>query len=275
MKPTITDSASAVALPVIVDHLKKIDYYRNRSDLTACFNAGLLNNDHLHACIDTKKVWKLDPSGRGFTETTIPVQKNDEIYVWPFAAPPCSPVDEGQVGSPIPTVKQVRMMIANRPLTLHVSNVNEDGTKGYTVLVYTFKNEAAYNEWDRVKPAGWIAQPAYFRITETRQVNGYFPSIGFLEGVGTHNRNIFPGARLFQLKATYGIPLEISLENLTRRSMVVDWQGFIKEARLAGWYDFQTMEVVQNALADVFDRDVQQAILQRMKKFILANPMPA
>lgn len=87
--------------------------------------------------------------------------------------------------------------------------------------------------------------------------------------------HIFPGARLFQLKATHGVPLEISLENLTNRSMIVDWVGFIKEARLSGWYDFQTLEVIQNALADVFDRDYQEAIILRLKRYILKNPMTA
>lgn len=89
----------------------------------------------------------------------------------------------------------------------------------------------------------------------------------------THPTKLFPGRRLFQLKATHGVPLEISLENLARASMVVEWVGFIEEARLSGWYDFQTLEVIQNALADVFDRDVQQAIILRIKKFILTNPM--
>lgn len=102
----------------------------------------------------------------------------------------------------------------------------------------------------------------------------------FSEIMAAHQRkatampdHVFPGARLFQLKATYGIPLEISLENLTRRSMVVDWTGFINEARLSGWYDFQTLEVVQNALADVFDRDVQEAVILRLKLFIVKNPL--
>jgi alanyl-tRNA synthetase len=85
---------------------------------------------------------------------------------------------------------------------------------------------------------------------------------------------IFPGARLFQIKATHGVPLDISLDLLFHRCQLrVDWQGFVDEARRNHWWDFQTLEVIQNALAEVLDHAEQQAIVLRLKRYMLENPL--
>lgn len=83
--------------------------------------------------------------------------------------------------------------------------------------------------------------------------------------------DIFPGARLFQIKATHGVPLDITLDLLFSRHLRVDWQGFVDEARRNHWWDFQTLDVVQNALAEVLDHTDQQAILLRLKRYMLEN----
>jgi len=83
--------------------------------------------------------------------------------------------------------------------------------------------------------------------------------------------DIFPGARLFQIKATHGVPLDITLDLLFSRHLRVDGQGFVDEARRNHWWDFQTLDVVQNALAEVLDHTDQQAILLRLKRYMLEN----
>lgn len=168
---------------------------------------------------------------------------------------------------------QSRMVVNTRPHTVCVTNLKGKGiASGFQTFIYTFKSGVEFYDWrhsDKFDPHG------IYRINKEKKVLAYEDNgkSNFFGEVGTHIDNIFPGARLFQLKATHGVPLEISLENLTRRSMVVDWTDFVKEARLSGWYDFQTLEVIQNALADVFDRDVQEAVILRIKRFILKNPM--
>lgn len=152
----------------------------------------------------------------------------------------------------------------------------QDGVRipGPNINLYTFRTEEQFKDWIEspvFDPKG------YYTINDSEKVLAYEEgalSKGFAI-VGTHPTKLFPGDKLFQLKATHGIPLEISLENLTRRSMVVDWVGFINEARLSGWYDFQTLEVIQNALADVFDRDYREAITLRLKRYILSHPLTA
>lgn len=182
----------AVGLPLMVDRGSKMDFYRDRTSLDACFKSGLLNKDHSHITLNDVKGWKLDVSGKGFVEFDPLADRGPEKYP------------------------------------------GEHREYKFSEIMAELRRKAA-------------ALPPH----------------------------IFPGGRLFQLKATHGVPLEISLENLTSRSMVVDWVGFIKEARLSGWYDFQTLEVIQNALADVFDRDYQEAITLRLKRYILKNPMTA
>lgn len=201
---------------------------------------------------------------------------NGKGYVWPFFSPSASDKQRFRDGELVlPDIKQVRMrMNSGWPVRVHVSNVSKEGVRipDDEVNLYTFKDEEQFKDW--IKSAAFDPKGYY-------TVNGSEKVLAYEEGalstsmvvVGTHPRKLFPGERLFQLKATHGVPLEISLENLTRASMVVEWEGFIEEARLSGWYDFQTLEVVQNALEDVFDRTDQEAILLRLKRFILKHPI--
>lgn len=88
---------------------------------------------------------------------------------------------------------------------------------------------------------------------------------------------LFPGAKLFQLKATHGMPLENSLDILLNQKRVrVDWVGFVEEARKNGWWDFQTLEAVENALVDAtIPRTVTACILSGIKCYISRNRHPA
>lgn len=82
---------------------------------------------------------------------------------------------------------------------------------------------------------------------------------------------IFPGALLFDLRSTHGLPLDFALDRIMNvEHMPVEWPGFIEAARANGWWDFQTFEVVQHALIDAqVPRDTTHAILQRFKLYVL------
>ena len=87
----------------------------------------------------------------------------------------------------------------------------------------------------------------------------------------------FPGDKLFQLKATHGMPLENSLDILmNQQSLKIDWVGFIEEARKNEWWDFQIIEAVEQALVDAtIDRHSCDQILKRMRAYMLTNRHPA
>lgn len=200
---------------------------------------------------------------------------NGKDFVWPYSRPHPRDIKKIQDGElTIPDIKQVRMkMTSGYPIRVAVNNVTKEGdSKGETINLYTFRDEEQFKDWIEspvFDPKG------YFTINGSNKVLAYEEwalSKAFVN-VGTHPTKLFPGDKLFQLKATHGIPLEISLENLTRASMVVEWELFIKEARTSGWYDFQTLEVIQNALEDVFDRDTQEAVILRIKRFIMSHPI--
>lgn len=81
----------------------------------------------------------------------------------------------------------------------------------------------------------------------------------------------FPGAKLFELKATHGLPLEAAVDRIINgENMVIDWQGFINQARAQGWYDFQTLDVAEQALTDAdVPRDYRDAVVLRMKAYVM------
>lgn len=89
-------------------------------------------------------------------------------------------------------------------------------------------------------------------------------------------KRLFPGATLFAMKATHGLPLDFALDRIINDAgMAVDWGGFIDAARENGWWDFQTIEAMGHALSDaLLPRDVQREIVARAKLYMLANPHP-
>jgi alanyl-tRNA synthetase len=91
------------------------------------------------------------------------------------------------------------------------------------------------------------------------------------------NKSPYSGAKLFQLKATHGMPLENALDILlNQHSMKVDWVGFVDEARKNEWWDFQTLDVVENALSEsTVDRNTTAHIIDGIKRYMLQQPHPA
>ena len=86
---------------------------------------------------------------------------------------------------------------------------------------------------------------------------------------------MFDGAKLFQLKATHGLPLEVAVERILRDEEIpIRWETFVEEARANGWYDFQTMEVIDQALVDSgVSREYRSGVMYRFKLYVLSNPI--
>lgn len=86
---------------------------------------------------------------------------------------------------------------------------------------------------------------------------------------------IFPGKELFELKATYGLPLEIAIEEIHNKNGIIEWPGFIEEARKNEWWDFKTYDVIKYALEDAgIDKKTREEILKRFKIYVLKYPHP-
>lgn len=86
---------------------------------------------------------------------------------------------------------------------------------------------------------------------------------------------VFSGKLLFELKATHGLPLDITLhEVLVRRSLRVDWVEFIQTGRNNGWWDYQIIEAIEVGLADAgVPPDDVSAIVTRAKLWMQKEPL--
>lgn len=87
---------------------------------------------------------------------------------------------------------------------------------------------------------------------------------------------IFSGKKLFELKATHGLPLDVAISRIADESasIRIDWVEFIETARSNGWWDYQTVEAIEIALTDAdLLRSYRDEVLQRVKLYMLTNPI--
>lgn len=87
---------------------------------------------------------------------------------------------------------------------------------------------------------------------------------------------IFPGDKLFDLKAAHGMPLDFALDRIINEGgFAVDWVGFVDTARLNGWWDFQTYKSICSSMEDaMLPRTTQAGIKERLRLYILSKPHP-
>lgn len=99
-----------------------------------------------------------------------------------------------------------------------------------------------------------------------------------VENIEKHlaKQNVFSGRKLFELKATHGMPLDTALsEIMVVRGYRVSWVDFIEAARENKRWDYQTVAELETALPDSgIHRDAVAEILARVKLYMLKNPHP-
>ena len=82
---------------------------------------------------------------------------------------------------------------------------------------------------------------------------------------------MFDGKFLFNLKATYGFPLDFALEKILDR-MPIDWPGFVDEARRNKRYDYQTLEDITHLMQDAdLPKGYQHAVIAGFKNYVVKN----
>lgn len=85
---------------------------------------------------------------------------------------------------------------------------------------------------------------------------------------------MYSGDKLFNLKATHGVPLDVSLSALLDKNIRVNWVEFIDTARLNKWWDYQTLEAITDALEDAgYVRNDIHNITLRVKKYMMTNKL--
>jgi hypothetical protein len=85
---------------------------------------------------------------------------------------------------------------------------------------------------------------------------------------------IFSGKKLFELKATHGMPLDVAIQEIVDSGARISWGEFVDQARLNKWWDFQILELVETALGmTILDRDYRAEVIARMKLYMYTNKL--
>lgn len=62
-----------------------------------------------------------------------------------------------------------------------------------------------------------------------------------------------------------GVPLEIILQELKTRNMVIDWLNFFEETRKHNWNPKTTLSKIEASIGDVYGREVKEEIVEKLK----------
>lgn len=82
---------------------------------------------------------------------------------------------------------------------------------------------------------------------------------------------MFPGDKLFELKATHGVPLDICLYDIMiLNKLPVSWCDFIDQARKNKVWDFQIIAMIETGLSDAgISKETIDEIINRSKLYIM------
>ena len=68
-----------------------------------------------------------------------------------------------------------------------------------------------------------------------------------------------------------GVPLDLVLEYLDRKGLVLDWLGFYDEAVDRGWKVNTVIKKIHYACCDVYNKQYSDEILFRLNKILLGR----
>lgn len=94
-------------------------------------------------------------------------------------------------------------------------------------------------------------------------------------GITVDGAWVISGSFVFELRATHGYPLFMSVSAIYDAGMVIDWVDFVECARRNKWWDFRTYAVMLEVLQDSgIPKETQQGIIHRFKLYVVNNPHP-
>lgn len=84
------------------------------------------------------------------------------------------------------------------------------------------------------------------------------------------NKDIFPGDKLFDLRSTHGISLEIMIDEIiNKQNMAISWIDFIDAARNNKWKEKTIYDNILYGLRDGFvDKNLSNNILDKVTKYM-------
>lgn len=71
---------------------------------------------------------------------------------------------------------------------------------------------------------------------------------------------------VFPLVNSEGIPLEVVIESLRRRGMVIDWLGFVRECLRFGWSEERIVSGIVAAVGDVCGPVEREEVESRLRR---------
>jgi hypothetical protein len=95
--------------------------------------------------------------------------------------------------------------------------------------------------------------------------------LGLLSPIGTTNDGKVVVSGVFKFFETEGLPLDMVLYLLQERGYVPCWVSFYQEASRAGMRHDRIVGKLEEALADTYDRDFKNRVLQGLEALFKAR----
>ena len=82
------------------------------------------------------------------------------------------------------------------------------------------------------------------------------------------------GKIVFDLKATYGLPLEIIIDRvMNEEGLNITWPDFIEEARKNNWLDEQIFKTIKYGIEEsMLERDIKEIIIEKTMLYLMTYP---
>lgn len=74
-------------------------------------------------------------------------------------------------------------------------------------------------------------------------------------------------SNVFHVTSSQGLPLEIILEVLRKKRIVVDWQDFYDRAIKGGWKYKRIRERVSSSVFEVYGPEYRNEVIRRLDKY--------
>jgi alanyl-tRNA synthetase len=88
-------------------------------------------------------------------------------------------------------------------------------------------------------------------------------------GLTQDNKTVVNGSKIFKIMESVGLPLDIILYELKNNDLIVDWIDFYETALKSNWTIKTLFDRLEPALSDVYDKDMSEGILKRLKYYIM------
>lgn len=84
-------------------------------------------------------------------------------------------------------------------------------------------------------------------------------------GVTPEKKEVISGKSIFKLMDTYGLPLEIVLDSI-KHDYVVAYQELYDAAIAVKWNPKRIIEVMENAICDIYGADYKNEVFKRLRQ---------